>query len=75
MVLLVHNEFVQGSLATHISYLFFADSWFTEERYWVVDVMEKTPECTYLIVLSLSLEQSLFQTKKENQKKSMETMG
>jgi len=43
IVLLVDNEFVQGSLATHISYLFFAVSWFlsdsedTEERYGVVE--------------------------------------
>jgi hypothetical protein len=37
--------------------------------------MEKTPESTYLIVLSVSLEQNLFQTKKENKKKSTETMG
>jgi hypothetical protein len=32
--------------------------------------MEKTPESTYLIVLSISLEESLFQTKKENKKKA-----
>jgi len=31
--------------------------------------MEKTPESIYLIVFSMSLEQSLFQTRKENQKK------
>jgi hypothetical protein len=37
--------------------------------------MEKTPESTYLIVLSISLEQSLFPNQERKQKKSMETMG
>ncbi len=71
MVLLVDNEFVQESLATSISYLFFVISWLlsdsedTEKRYWVVECDGKdsrihVPHCFIYF----------FGAKKENKKKA-----